>query len=63
MDCSKCHGAKFEQVSETCPTCGGDGEIVDSNGTVKPCPNPRCFWGSVAVSYPCSRCGGTGKEP
>jgi DnaJ-class molecular chaperone len=58
----RCKGNRFEQVSKTCPTCGGDGEIAQG-GTVEPCTNPFCYWGSIQATEICSRCKGTGEEP
>lgn len=60
-DCAECSGTGQIRSSETCPTCKGDGTVVDSNGKVVECSNPRCFWGSVEAKYTCPKCNGTGK--
>lgn len=53
-ECSSCHGsgAKPGTVPETCPKCGGKGQVVFSQ---------QSFFGTVRNVQTCPDCNGTGK--
>jgi molecular chaperone DnaJ len=64
--CPSCHGsgAKVGSSPETCPLCGGRGQVQQRSGffiTSRTCP--RCGGEGVIISDPCDTCGGQGRTP
>lgn len=62
--CDSCNGtgAKSGSSPQTCPTCGGQGQVRQGGGfftTVYTCP--RCQGEGVIVSDPCDTCNGNGR--
>jgi molecular chaperone DnaJ len=63
VDCRRCRGRGLEPGSErqTCPTCGGRGQVSQTKGQLKifnTCP--RCQGAGTIVPSPCTACQGTG---
>jgi molecular chaperone DnaJ len=46
--CGACHGTGAVGTEQTCPSCGGSGQVTQTSGKMR-------------FQVPCSRCGGTGK--
>lgn len=64
--CPSCHGsgARAGLSPQTCPLCGGRGQIQQRSGffiTSRTCP--RCGGEGVIISDPCNTCGGQGRTP
>jgi molecular chaperone DnaJ len=64
--CDKCHGTGGQEGSrrKLCPTCGGMGQIRQSNGffsVAQPCPH--CRGQGQIVENACRTCNGTGVQP
>ncbi|MBN2020870.1 MAG: molecular chaperone DnaJ [Sedimentisphaerales bacterium] len=64
--CTGCSGTGSARGSRpgACPTCGGAGQVVRGGGffqMVSTCP--QCRGTGEVITNPCSRCGGTGREP
>jgi len=64
--CSSCHGSGVKAGSspDTCPMCGGRGQIRQQSGffiTSRTCP--RCRGEGVVISDPCDICSGEGRVP
>lgn len=62
--CARCQGNGAEPGSkvETCPQCGGAGELHQAHGAFSvrtACP--RCHGEGTTISTPCSQCRGTGQ--
>lgn len=66
--CSECHGtgAANGQEPQTCPECGGSGQVrvtqrtpLGSISTSRPCS--RCQGKGKIVTDPCRKCGGSGR--
>lgn len=62
--CSKCHGSGAEPGTspQTCPTCGGAGQVVRSQGffsMATPCP--KCAGRGQIIQDPCKTCHGKGR--
>ncbi len=64
VQCDQCHGSgskKGVSGHRTCPSCGGRGQINQSNGffsMARTCPN--CQGQGFIIDEPCSSCRGTG---
>jgi molecular chaperone DnaJ len=63
VDCRRCRGRGLEPGTErqTCPSCGGRGQVSQSKGLLKifnTCP--RCQGAGTIVPSPCTACQGTG---
>ena len=63
--CSVCHGSGAEPgtTPETCPDCGGSGQIAVDQGPFsfsQVCPT--CGGRGTLITTPCNRCRGTGVE-
>lgn len=67
-DCDECHGvgAKNASDKQTCPVCGGSGEVRTTQRSpfgqfvnVTPCNN--CSGTGTVIKNPCSKCKGKGK--
>jgi molecular chaperone DnaJ len=61
--CAACHGtgATDDSRVDTCPRCGGTGQILQGQGAfsvAQPCPT--CFGRGKVIQKPCPRCRGTG---
>ncbi|MBO4491588.1 MAG: molecular chaperone DnaJ [Lentisphaeria bacterium] len=64
--CTHCGGTGCEPGSsmKSCPTCGGQGQVISGNGffqSAAPCP--ACGGAGRIPSNPCRTCGGQGKVP
>jgi molecular chaperone DnaJ len=63
--CQDCHGsgAAPGTAPETCRTCQGRGQVIQSSGffTISS-PCPHCGGHGKFISKPCKRCNGMGKE-
>jgi molecular chaperone DnaJ len=62
--CSLCQGSGLEPGTrpEYCPTCGGRGQVVQSQGFFRiSTPCPRCRGQGQIISHPCSTCRGQGR--
>lgn len=64
MRCDVCDGsgAKKGSKPQTCPTCGGHGQVRMQQGFFsiqQPCP--RCHGSGSIISDPCSKCHGQGR--
>ena len=64
--CSSCHGsgAKSGTAPQTCPQCGGRGQIQQRSGffvTSRTCP--RCGGAGAIITDPCDTCRGQGRLP
>ncbi|MFC1718923.1 molecular chaperone DnaJ [Candidatus Poribacteria bacterium] len=64
--CSSCHGsgAKSGSAPQTCPQCGGRGQIQQRSGffiTNRTCP--RCGGEGAIITDPCDSCRGQGRLP
>ena len=64
--CSSCHGsgARAGSSPQTCPLCGGRGQIQQRSGffiTNRTCP--RCSGEGVIIFDPCDTCNGQGRVP
>ena len=62
--CDVCHGsgAKSGTKPETCPTCGGAGQVRMTQGffsVQQPCPN--CNGAGTIIKDPCTSCDGKGR--
>ncbi len=62
--CDSCNGSGAKEGSspQTCPTCGGQGQVRQGGGfftTVYTCP--RCRGEGRIISDPCETCGGQGR--
>jgi molecular chaperone DnaJ len=62
--CDACKGSGAEPGSkrQTCPTCGGAGQVVASRGFFsvrQTCP--RCHGRGVFIAQPCHKCAGEGR--
>ena len=66
--CESCHGsgAAAGSAPETCPTCGGSGQVQQRRqtpmgvfATASPCPN--CGGKGKIIKNPCDHCGGKGQ--
>ncbi len=64
VNCKSCHGsgAKEGTHAESCPTCGGSGEVRVSQGffTIQQ-SCPRCHGSGKVIKDPCRTCRGTGQ--
>ena len=65
-NCDTCSGsgAKAGSGPSTCSTCGGQGQVVRSNGLFRmaqPCPS--CGGKGKVITDPCGDCRGAGKQP
>jgi molecular chaperone DnaJ len=63
VECRRCRGRGLEPGTErqTCPTCGGRGQVSQSKGQLKifnTCP--RCQGAGTIVPSPCADCQGAG---
>ena len=62
--CSNCKGNGLEpgMRPEYCPTCGGRGQIVQSQGFFRiSTPCPRCHGQGQIITHPCPSCHGQGR--
>lgn len=62
--CSRCHGNGAEPGSSrrTCPTCGGQGRVIRSQGFFEVRQTcPTCGGAGTTVDQPCTSCGGSGR--
>ena len=64
VTCDVCHGsgAKSGTKPETCPTCGGAGQVRMTQGffsVQQPCPN--CNGAGTIIKDPCTACDGKGR--
>ncbi len=64
--CSSCHGigTKSGSAPQTCPQCGGRGQIQQRSGffiTSQTCP--RCGGEGIIITDPCDTCRGQGRLP
>jgi molecular chaperone DnaJ len=65
VTCHKCHGTGAAPGSspETCRTCKGRGQVIQSSGFFTISSTcPRCNGYGKVISKPCDDCRGTGKE-
>jgi len=66
VTCERCDGSGAEPGSKRvkCPTCGGHGEVIASQGFFKirrTCPT--CQGAGVKIEKPCTACRGEGRTP
>lgn len=64
-DCSNCNGmgAETGTKAETCPACGGRGQIVRSQGFFSMATTcGQCRGQGTIIKNPCKKCGGSGRE-
>jgi molecular chaperone DnaJ len=62
--CSVCQGSGLEPGTspEYCPTCGGRGQVVQTQGFFRiSTPCPRCHGQGQVISHPCKACHGQGR--
>jgi molecular chaperone DnaJ len=62
--CSLCKGNGLEPGTrpEYCPTCGGRGQVVQSQGFFRiSTPCPRCHGQGQIITHPCTSCRGQGR--
>jgi molecular chaperone DnaJ len=62
--CSECQGNGVAPGTrpETCPTCGGRGQVVQSQGFFRiSTPCPRCHGQGQIITHPCPNCQGQGR--
>ena len=62
--CTQCHGSGLEPGTkpEFCPTCGGRGQVVQSQGFFRiSTPCPRCHGQGQIITHPCPSCHGQGR--
>ena len=65
VTCQKCHGngAAPGSSPETCRTCNGRGQVIQSSGFFTISSTcPHCSGYGKVISKPCDHCRGTGKE-
>lgn len=63
--CTPCNGSGAEKGSkpETCPTCGGAGQVVRQQGFFSMASTcPTCRGEGVTIKNPCKSCRGTGRS-
>lgn len=64
--CGECHGSGAEKGSSpvTCPTCGGSGQVVRSQGFFSVASTcPTCRGEGSMIKNPCKACKGKGRLP
>ncbi len=64
--CQRCSGNGAEPGSppQTCPRCGGRGQIIQTNGILRvQTACPQCRGKGAVVTTPCSQCDGQGAVP
>lgn len=64
MSCTVCNGSGSEKGSkpETCPTCGGSGQVVRQQGFFSMASTcPTCRGEGVTIKNPCKSCRGSGR--
>lgn len=64
-DCHDCSGTGAEKGShpETCPACGGRGQIIHSQGFFQMATTcPQCRGTGQIIKNPCKTCDGSGRE-
>ena len=63
VDCETCNGTgSTSRQRQICPTCGGQGQVLQSRGFIRmatSCPN--CGGSGRVVTDPCDDCHGTGR--
>jgi molecular chaperone DnaJ len=62
--CSECQGNGLEPGTrpESCPTCGGRGQVVQTQGFFRiSTPCPRCHGQGQIIPHPCPTCHGQGR--
>ena len=62
--CSVCQGSGLEPGTspEYCPTCGGRGQVVQTQGFFRiSTPCPRCHGQGQIITHPCKSCHGQGR--
>lgn len=62
--CSICQGSGLEPGTspEYCPTCGGRGQVVQTQGFFRiSTPCPRCHGQGQIIAHPCKSCQGQGR--
>ncbi len=65
VKCETCDGGGAAPGSqpETCSTCGGQGQVIQSAGILRvQTACPRCHGAGQTISTPCSDCGGQGLQ-
>ena len=65
-NCNRCNGSGAEPGSEpvTCPTCGGQGQVVNSQGFFSVATTcPTCRGTGQVIKNPCKECHGKGRKP
>jgi molecular chaperone DnaJ len=63
-NCSTCNGSGLEPGTqrEVCPTCQGQGQIIQSQGFFRiSSPCPRCHGQGQFIPHPCKDCRGQGR--
>lgn len=63
--CSLCRGNGLEPGTkpEFCPTCGGRGQVVQTQGFFRiSTPCPRCHGQGQIITHPCPSCHGQGRQ-
>jgi len=63
-ECEKCRGSGSSKPGgvKTCPTCGGQGQVITTRGffqVQQPCPD--CGGQGQIISHPCTSCQGHGR--
>jgi molecular chaperone DnaJ len=63
QDCDTCQGTGSETGErQTCPTCGGQGQVLQSRGFIRMATScPTCEGRGQFISDPCSACRGRGR--
>lgn len=64
-ECEHCHGTGAEPGSgkRTCPTCGGSGRVIRSQGFFQVRQTcPTCHGAGQIIDTPCHSCGGEGRK-
>lgn len=64
--CDRCHGNGSEPGHDpaTCPTCGGQGQVVNSQGFFSMATTcPSCRGSGKIIKNPCRTCKGRGRKP
>lgn len=64
-ECSRCNGTGAQSPSDvqTCPTCGGSGQILQSRGFFSMAATcHRCHGEGKVITKPCPQCSGAGRQ-
>lgn len=64
--CHRCAGKGSEPGSDpaTCPTCGGQGQVINSQGFFQVATTcPACRGAGQIIKNPCKECRGKGRKP